>query len=183
MFNLRKPDWNADAPASDGVPRYGHIFGSGAVLSVVFGVVVLYAYNAHQENIASQGWPAAKANIVNTRIDAHGDSSAPAYSPSIWYGYTVNGQRYVGSLRLAETANENAAKREISEATEDMSPDGAEFDVYYNPKHPDGAMLHRGDVTASLGMLVIWIAFFIGSVILTVIGVSMAARSREFQSR
>jgi hypothetical protein len=81
---------------------------------------------------------------VQKQVHSIKDSSKkPTYYPKIRYQYEVDGKIYTGD-RISFSAVEGGEKKSESQAVVNRYPSGQRVIVYYDPKHPNKAVLERG---------------------------------------
>jgi len=89
---------------------------------------------------ASDAWPSVPGRVTSSRTvfitGRHGSTG-----PDVRYTYAVGGQQFSGSRLevVSYSSNTSYASDALAEFKE-----GAEVPVYYDPAHPESAVLRRG---------------------------------------
>ena len=104
------------------------------------------------------------SSYVQKQVRSIKDSlKKPTYYPKVRYQYEVSGKTYTGD-RINFSGGEGGEKRGQAQAVADRYPAGQKVVVYYDPKHPERAVLERGLIwktfmpfVAGLGFLVVGI--------------------------
>jgi hypothetical protein len=94
---------------------------------------------------ATLAWPATAGRIVESRVEQKhlpGDRPNVRFAPRITYEYTVDGRSY-RSERLAFREVFWSLAPQAATVKVARYPAGAEVTVYYDPRHPDEAVLER----------------------------------------
>jgi Protein of unknown function (DUF3592) len=151
----------------------------------------LYVFYADHRDRPSLQWPSASGKIVQCQQESHHGTHSTDYSLNVTYTYTLNGHDYIGH-RVApwsvdlEELNNNQRPSAFAAA----HPVGSRVSVYYEPQHPDNAVLLPGpdEPGNRKFMLCGYIALF-GGVLLVAMNVKKPAmlratiRSREARQR
>ena len=131
----------------------------------------------------SSSWKAVDAHLVEARVvmqpvkvrsGAIRVTVKEVYHVEVRYAYTVNGQSYtgnrfkIGQTRLGVDSHQDGARvTSVFKTT-------PTFDVYYDPKRPELAVLQRGGNSSRiLGMLALGLGFVVLS-----IGLFLASRGK-----
>jgi hypothetical protein len=115
------------------------VFGSifflvGTVLFWTLFLVPLYRANQ------AQRWPQAPCVIISSEVRMHSDSEGTSYSPEIHYQYTLDGAVLESTrYRFIDTSGGYSGAKRIV----DKYPVGLNTKCFYDPKHPDQAVLDR----------------------------------------
>lgn len=116
------------------------------------------------------------AHIASTRIDEDWRKDGTYYLPAVYYGYQVGGQICVRPLHLPESKERKEAEQEAADKIKTMTANGKLFPVYYDPKNPDDALLHSGNVAVWYEALKAYLIWSAVSLLAAVIGLIANAR-------
>jgi hypothetical protein len=103
---------------------------------------------------------------------AKDSSKKPTYYPKIRYQYEVGGKSYTAD-RMSFSGGEGGEKKSESQAVVNRYPSGQKVIVYYDPKHPEKAVLERGLIWKT------FIPFIAGLAFLAVAIVCLKAYRRD----
>ena len=112
---------------------------------------------------ASKKWPSVEGKITSSYVQKQmrsvkDSSKKPTYYAKVRYQYEVSGKIYTGD-RISFSGGEGGEKKSESQAVVDHYPSGQKVIVYYDPKHPDKAVLERGLIWKTFMPLVAGLAF------------------------
>jgi hypothetical protein len=112
---------------------------------------------------ASKKWPSAEGKITSSYVQKQvrsieDSSKKPTYYPKVRYQYSVGGKSYTGD-RINFSGGEGGEKKSKSQAVVDRYPSGQKVIVYYDPKHPDKAVLERGIIWKTFMPFIAGLAF------------------------
>lgn len=117
---------------------------------------------------ASKKWPSAEGKVTSSYVQKQvrsvkDSSKKPTYYPKVRYQYEVGGKTYICD-RLSFAGGEGGDTKIEAQALANRYPSGQKVVVYYDPKHPEKAVLERGLIwktfmpfLAGLGFLVVGI--------------------------
>jgi hypothetical protein len=97
---------------------------------------------------ASKKWPSVEGKVTSSYVQKQvrsikDSSKKPTYYPKVRYQYSVGGKTYTGD-RIRFSGGEGGEKKSESQSVVDRYPSGQKVVVYYNPKHPERAVLLMG---------------------------------------
>ncbi len=104
---------------------------------------------------ASLSWPHTQGKVLesyvrqDTREDFEDNTTTVVYFPEVRYGYTVNGEEYVGR-QISFGGVPGGTRPSLAQKVVDRYPEGAEVTVYYNPDKPSEAVLEHGAPSSAL---------------------------------
>jgi hypothetical protein len=122
--------------------------GAGAVMIGV-------AIDTYRDGKETEGWTATSGQVLSSSIDSETSTvrrngrtrEKTTYSPIVRYAYTVDGVRYEGDhIRADDHGGSYSRASEIA----GRYPEERETTVYYDPDHPERAVLVRGAETAQI---------------------------------
>jgi len=119
---------------------------------------------------ASTNWPTTKGEILESGFRTKGDNTS---YPVVKYQYDVNGKTYDGDRIVF------GSSADVPSGTLDRYPVGGTVTVFYDPNHPESAVLE----TASTSSMYIFIVLGTIQVIAAIIMLTWAARKVSFGSR
>jgi Protein of unknown function (DUF3592) len=107
---------------------------------------VLYGLYADHRDSPSLQWPKVSGKLLQCDEEYHRgiQNSYSYYWVSVTYVYVVNGREYSGHQVAPWSTDLEARSRARSSAFADDHPAGSLVDVYYEPQHPDQAVLLPG---------------------------------------
>ena len=115
----------------------------------VAGQALLRLYKARE----SVDWPTVPGSVSWSDLEEKGSiDGGPSYVPNIGFTYTVDDQPYE-SYRYTFARRATSSQGYAEELVE-VLPVKTAVIVYYNPRHPEEAVLHPGETTG-LGMEVV----------------------------
>ena len=148
---------------------------AGAVIFPAIGIVIaLFSYHAYSTRMASNTWPTVGGVIVKSEIETHERSTSNDGSqksetvryPKIAYEYQIDGQNYK-STRISFSSSSGDAQQIVA-----RYPQGQSVQVYYNPDHPQRAVL----VPGGFGFTIVPYIF---SAVFIMLGIFSATRLRK----
>ena len=96
---------------------------------------------------------------VQKQVRSSKDSSKkPTYYPKIRYQYEVGGKIYIRD-RISFAGGEGGEKKSEAQAVVNRYPSGQKVIVYYDPKHPEKAVLERGLIWKTFMPFIAGLAF------------------------
>ena len=117
-----------------------------ATLTLGLGLLLLGIFQFRKVR-ASHSWPSTAGRILSAKVDvseSRGNEDTPdstSYIPAVRYEYTAGTQTLQGD-RIAFVARAYNDRPSAAKALEPY-PVGAPVTVYFNPKKPSDAVLHR----------------------------------------
>ena len=102
----------------------------GAVWLVLFGIPIWFG-------ISSRCWPTIEGEILESSVVPDEDS----FRPKVKYRYSIGDVEYMSETL---TYRGYEASREVSEIMASPYQPGNKVMVYYNPRHPNWAILEPG---------------------------------------
>ena len=87
-------------------------------------------------------WPAVQGQVIATQIREESHEEGRSFIPEVRYAYRVQGQTYTGD-RLSFGLPPEFWSRHKAETFLADYPVGHPVTVFYNPEHPDDAVLER----------------------------------------
>jgi len=119
----------------------------GILFGLALGAIAAwFVFRDRRKTLAALNWPSTEGRIVESAVDAKrlpGDRPNVRFAPRIAYEYSVDGRRY-RSEHIAFGATSWSLAPQAARATVARYPSGRSVTVYYNPKRPEEAVLHRG---------------------------------------
>jgi len=112
------------------------------VLSLVFFGFALMIFSNLREAVDSKNWPVVMGTVNRVWLEEAPGTGDPEFYIRINYNYTVNGQSFY-SDRI-DVPNNTLYNREKAESVMNEYPVGSAV-VYYNPSHPEKAVLKPGN--------------------------------------
>ncbi len=94
------------------------------------------------EIIAARGWPETECNIISSDVKSHSSSDGTTYSIEVRYSYRVYGRSYEGERYSFFTGSSSG--RDGKQAVVDTLEPGSYVPCFYDPEHPESAVIHRG---------------------------------------
>jgi hypothetical protein len=119
-------------------------------------------------------WPTVEGKIESSAVTQHQDNSNPdssgtLYSANVRYSYAVNGRTYQSSTIWSGTHYSSSSSGEQQQIVARYPP-GKAVPVYYDPEHPEEAVLEPGVFFTSYILYVAgWVVFVIGILTLLMI--------------
>jgi hypothetical protein len=122
----------------------------GAIFFLVGGVLFAIGINSYRDGEATKSWTMTTARVLSTSIDENTSNSRDSngsrrtrttYEPIVHYEYTVDGTTHEGDHIRAGTYS-GSKDRALDIVA--RYPGGAEVTAFYDPKHPDDAVLEQG---------------------------------------
>jgi hypothetical protein len=97
---------------------------------------------------ASKKWPSVEGKVTSSYVQKQvrsikDSSKKPTYYPKVRYQYSVGGKSYTGD-RISFSGGEGGEKKSKAQAVVNRYPSGQKVIVYYDPKHPERAVLLMG---------------------------------------
>jgi len=138
-FVSGKPQSEAERSSGANLSRF-----FGYVFSVLFFCFALITFDNIREAAASRSWPSVEGVISRVWIEEAPGRGAPRYFTRINYSYTVNGRPYYSDRIDAANNTLYASRQEAEYVVARSHPAGARVPVYYNPAHPEKAVLENG---------------------------------------
>lgn len=117
------------------------LVGGGAAMIVGGLIVVIYAVYSRHLGARSRDWPSTQGTVIRSEVVPY-RTRLTTHEVRIVYRYTVGGRSYIsGNVRLFQLGlqSETAAQEVV-----DRYPVGKWVTVYYDPKHPELAVLEPG---------------------------------------
>ena len=148
---------------------------AGVVIFPAIGIVIaLFSYNAYATRMASSAWPTVGGVIVKSEIETQTSTassdgkqkSETVQHPKIIYQYQIDGQNYKGT-RISFSSSSGDARQIVA-----RYPQGQSVQVYYNPDHPQRAVLVPGGSGFN-------IVPYIFSTVFIMLGIFSATRLRK----
>ncbi len=112
---------------------------------IIAGTLGLFAALYERSRAArSIGWPTTRGEVVVSRASKVGNPTSllPAYHEYVQYQYSVSGRTYRSSKAGAH-GGFYAGRKRCNQLT-NRYPVGRHITVYYDPKHPERAVLEPG---------------------------------------
>jgi hypothetical protein len=137
------------------------MFGAAIFFILWGGYEVMSAYQ-------SQHWPSVEGEITSSYVQQdvrsiEDSSKKPTFSPKISYQYSVGGKTYTGE-KISFSGGEGGEKKNKAQAVVNRYSSGKKVAVYYDPNHPEKAVLETGfswktfmPFAAGLGFLIVGI--------------------------
>lgn len=116
-----------------------------AYLDLFIGLgLLVYSGFAARETLAARGWPTTSGVVTFAGIvERSSGEDQPVYAADLRYNYTVGSQPYQGTriraVQAAGTPDSAAAESVLKRYVP-----GQQIPVYYNPDHPERAVLEQG---------------------------------------
>ena len=119
------------------------------VSTIAGGVMVAIGIDTYRDGKETESWTATTGHVLTSAVDSEtrtvhrGGRSRrdTTYTPIVTYGYTVNGAQFEGdNIR----ADDHGGSLDRAYDIVDRYPQGAETTVYYDPEHPERAVLVQG---------------------------------------
>jgi len=145
------------------------------VIGLVFAVIGLFScwvgISAYLKDQQARHWPATTGRIMYSSVVESSDSDGnTTYNPVIQYSYRVNDQPHVGSVR--RFGGSTIGPTEASEIIASYRV-GSTVTVFFNPDHPEEAVLERGKEQGTL------IAIILSLPVALLIGIYVFRKSRS----
>ena len=125
--------------------------------------LVWWGWTILQNARASADWPIVEGRITRSLVDHSTDAEGgDSYSPEVTFVYVADGRSYEGrTIKFGE--NSYSSERKAQEILSHY-PMGQTVTVFYDPAHPDKAVLEPGVsggsyIVLSIGVLFVLIAF------------------------
>lgn len=120
------------------------LFGS---IAVVTGIGAIgYAWLLHKQVQATAGWPTARGEILEARMERESSSQlnnrSATFAPKIRYRYEVNGRSFTSNT-IMPGGTLDTSSRERAEERLRRWPAGTVVPVFYNPRRPHQSCLER----------------------------------------
>jgi hypothetical protein len=128
---------------------------------------VLDAVRANWHDRRSLEWPAVSGTIMQCEAQYHRRSGHGGWSVNLSYRYQVNGQPYVGNGVSLWNPNGGGPLREVNDFVA-IHPPRSKVTVYYDPQHPETAVLEPGADEGAIRLL-IWCGSIIFALLLWVL--------------
>jgi hypothetical protein len=146
----------------------------GALMIVMGGVFGAVAADNYRDGEATKAWPSTTGQILTVGVDEdvrreRRDNGSyrerRTYTPMVTYAYTIQGTEYTGHRIRADASG---GDRDKAFDTINEYPVGSLVDVFYDPEHPDAAVLKQGADTVA-----VWLFGGVGGifVVLGLVGV------------
>jgi len=149
----------------NGLPMFALVLPSAALL-VAAGSFVAY-FVARRERKASASWPTTQGQIISSRVvdktehsrDDDGDvRESTTYRPDIRFAYRVNGTNYAGDTWKPGGSVGLGSPKHAEDIVARYAAGQSVF-VYYNPAHPDVAVLEPANRDGAAVPLVFGVVF------------------------
>lgn len=138
-----------------------------SITGVFVGLVAVTAYRVADANLRflpTEG--TVTASRVETSQDSDGDT---VRTPVVEYSYTVAGRPYQSKRYTCMVGNFSSGSRGYAEAVVTKHPAGARITVYYDPQHPEAAVVDR-----SLPDMLLFLTLFLQPFVLVGLGMMIA---------
>lgn len=114
-----------------------------AIIFILVGAgIVWFANWSIKKSKAQQKWPTVNGTVISTKINETYTKKKREYTPSVTYGYTVNGTQYT-SNRISFAVRQYQ-KRSKASSIVNRYRAGSQVVVHYNPLNPAEAVLKVG---------------------------------------
>jgi len=135
-------DWGMPAAGGAGEAAIVLVFSLALVLGGA--LVLLLAQLKLWEARRRRTWPAVMGWVVRSQAQQVATDTGYVYRADIAYDYTVGARKYTGQrVRFAEPGYGPKAQRDAALLTVQHYPVGQPMAVYYDPRHPEHAVLER----------------------------------------
>ena len=131
----------------------------GLVFALVgFGFIYLW-YRDVRKARASRSWPVTTGRVLTSKVESQkgrmkgSTTTLTVYNPLVVYEYTVNEVRYQ-SQQIGVGDSFKAGEREDAKHKIAPYPVGASVQVFYDPTHPQQAVLEH-NVNSGVGLVVL----------------------------
>jgi hypothetical protein len=105
----------------------------------------LYVFYANHHDRPSLQWPGVPGKIMQCDRETHHSTHSTDYSVNVSYTYTVSNHEYIGHRIAPWSVDLDALdSNQRTSAFATAYPVGSPVTVYYDPQHPDNAVLLPG---------------------------------------
>ncbi len=117
---------------------------TGWVIIIAGALGLITALYERHRAARSAGWPTTQGEVVVSKVSKVGNPTSllPAYHEYVQYQYSVGGRTYRSSTAGAYGGFYAGSKS--SERLTNRYPVGLHITVYYDPKHPEQAVIEPG---------------------------------------
>ena len=133
-----------------------------AVLAIIFcaagTALIVLGWNIVQDAQASAAWPGVPGMVRESSVDSATDSDGhTTYAPQVRFTYAINGRPYEGhTIHFGETSYSSPT---AAQAAANRYPQGQPVTVYFDPAHPEKAVLETGMNVGSYLVLAVGVLF------------------------
>lgn len=105
--------------------------------------LLIYSVLAVREALSARDWPTVRGVVAFAgMVERSSGDNDPVYAADIRYDYTVGNQRYLGTrVGFGDLSSANSS---AAEAVLQRYIPGQQIPVYYDPDHPENAVLEPG---------------------------------------
>lgn len=144
-------------------------------------VTLFHSMRGYNRAKSTRTWTSTTGKVVRSRVKTDRDPSMNSeetmYVPEIRYKYMVDGKEYTGK-RIGYRAYSSTDSKEVKQALDEYAKKD-KIEVYYNPAHPEKAVLERGGEDFHVANLVMSGIFAFVSLALIVYGLTIRAKRKS----
>jgi hypothetical protein len=134
-------------------------FFGGFIVLFSFVMFMMCSVKAYRDQLSLPSWQETNARVIDSYIEPNDRGDVTTFDPYIVYEYQVHNKMYrAHRISIFKTSNSNSCEMQ---RVVDQYPKGLSVKCYYNPDHPERAVLDKS--INPMGLFLHFTPFFFGS--------------------